>query len=218
MVKWLSVVQCPSLTSAFWPRRVDCLRGRRGRHSHISPADASYQPAGDGYKQTRALVTEAGGSPSASRWFPRCSFLNPWISSKIEESRLVVLLGKPVSWVDSARHVGVTFDTQLVWSVHINLARKKVAQGLGLLTSVLRVWSALSIRNGISLCKQLIHLWCPKHVETEVNNKHLIVASCCFFSLHTCSLFRDPLPHLVTYSNEEMHKDLLVRFLLDSTA
>ena len=27
--------------------------------------------------------------------------------------------------------------------------------------------------------------WCPKHVETEVNNKHLIVASCWFFSLHT---------------------------------
>ena len=28
-------------------------------------------------------------------------------------------------------------------------------------------------------------IWCPKHVETEVNNKHLIVASCWFFSLHT---------------------------------
>jgi len=28
--------------------------------------------------------------------------------------------------------------------------------------------------------------WCPKHVETEVDNKHLIVTSCWFFlSLHT---------------------------------
>ena len=28
--------------------------------------------------------------------------------------------------------------------------------------------------------------WCPKHVETEVDNKHLIIASCWFFlSLHT---------------------------------
>ena len=26
---------------------------------------------------------------------------------------------------------------------------------------------------------------CPNHVETEVNNKHLIVASCWFFCLHT---------------------------------
>ena len=26
--------------------------------------------------------------------------------------------------------------------------------------------------------------WCPKHVEIEVNNKHLIIASCWFFSLH----------------------------------
>ena len=26
---------------------------------------------------------------------------------------------------------------------------------------------------------------CPKHVETEVNNKHLIVESCWFFYLHT---------------------------------
>ena len=28
--------------------------------------------------------------------------------------------------------------------------------------------------------------WCPKHVETEVNNKHLNGASCWFFSSHTC--------------------------------
>ena len=26
--------------------------------------------------------------------------------------------------------------------------------------------------------------WCPKHVETEVKNKHLNVASCWFFYLH----------------------------------
>jgi hypothetical protein len=31
--------------------------------------------------------------------------------------------------------------------------------------------------------------FCPKHVETEVNNKHLIVASCWFFSLHKPLLF-----------------------------
>ena len=150
VVKWLSVVQCPSFSSA--PRRVGCLRGR-GRHSHISPADASYQPAGDGYKQTRALVTETRGPPSASRWLPRCSFLNPWISSKIEECSLVLRLGKPVYWVDSARHVGVTCNAQMVWSVDINLARKKAAQRLGMLTSVLSGWSALSIRNGILLYK-----------------------------------------------------------------
>jgi len=33
----------------------------------------------------------------------------------------------------------VTFDTQLVWPVHINLVRKKAAQRLGMLTSVLSV-------------------------------------------------------------------------------
>jgi len=31
-------------------------------------------------------------------------------------------------------------------------------------------------------------LLCQKHVEIEVNNKHLIVASCWFFSLHTMML------------------------------
>jgi hypothetical protein len=66
-VKWLSVVQCPSLSSAFWPCRVGCLRGRRGRHSHVSPADTGYQQSVDGYKQTRALVKETGGSLFASR-------------------------------------------------------------------------------------------------------------------------------------------------------
>ena len=59
--------------------------------------------------------------------------------------------------------------------------------------------------------------WCPKHVETEVNNKHLIVASCWFFCLHTlltmhghrnlkpvpvssdCNNLHDFVPYAVTY-------------------
>jgi hypothetical protein len=56
-----------SFSSAFCTRRVGCLRVRRGRHSHVSPADIGYQPTGVGYKQTRALVTETGELPSASR-------------------------------------------------------------------------------------------------------------------------------------------------------
>jgi len=43
---------------------------------------------------------------------------NPWP---------VQLFGKPIQWVDTARYLGVTLDTRLNWSNHIDQVRKKAA-------------------------------------------------------------------------------------------
>jgi len=64
------------------------------------------------------------------------------------------LFGEPIQWVDTARYLGVTFDKRLTWSTHIDQVRKKAAQRLGVLGSVLNRRSSLSIRNGVLLYKQ----------------------------------------------------------------
>jgi hypothetical protein len=50
----------------------------------------------------------------------------------------------------------VTFDERLTWSTHIDQVRKKAAQRLGVLGSLLNRRSSLSIRNAVLLYKQLI--------------------------------------------------------------
>ena len=52
---------------------------------------------------------------------------------------------EPIQWVNTASYVGVTIDTQLTWSNHINHVRKKAAHRL-----------SQSFSNGASLCKKLI--------------------------------------------------------------
>jgi hypothetical protein len=51
--------------------------------------------------------------------------------------------------------LGVTLDTWLTWSAHVNQVRKKAAQILSFLSPLLNR-SALSIRNGVLFYKQLI--------------------------------------------------------------
>jgi hypothetical protein len=52
----------------------------------------------------------------------------------------------------------VTLDTRFIWSPHIDQVRKRTAQRIGMLGSLLNRKSDLSIRNGVLLYKQLI---CP---------------------------------------------------------
>jgi hypothetical protein len=66
------------------------------------------------------------------------------------------LFGEPIQWVDVARYLGVTLDKRLNWSKHIDQVRKKAAQRLGILGTLLNRRSGLSIRNGVLLYKQLI--------------------------------------------------------------
>ena len=68
----------------------------------------------------------------------------------------VSLFGEPIQWVDKTRYLGVTLDTQLNWSPHIEQVRKKTAQRMDMLGPLLNRKSDLSVRNGVLLYKQLI--------------------------------------------------------------
>jgi len=70
--------------------------------------------------------------------------------------RPVKPFGKPTQWVYTTRYLGVTLDTRLTRSPHIDQVRKKTAQRMGMLGPLLNRRSDLSIRNEVLLYKQLI--------------------------------------------------------------
>jgi hypothetical protein len=74
---------------------------------------------------------------------------------RMQKPRAVHFLGDPIQWVETARYLGVTLDTQLNWSAHVNQVGKKAAQRLGVLGPLNRR-SGLSIRNDVLFCKQVI--------------------------------------------------------------
>jgi hypothetical protein len=75
---------------------------------------------------------------------------------RIQKPRAVQFLGEPIQWVETARYLGVTLDTQLTWYAHVNQAGKKAAQRLGVLGPLLNRRIGLFVRNGVLLNKQLI--------------------------------------------------------------
>jgi hypothetical protein len=80
------------------------------------------------------------------------------VARRVRQPRPVQFLREPIQWVQTARYLGVTLDTRLTWSEHVNQVRKKTAQRLGMLGPLLNRRSGLSVRNGVLLYKQLI---CP---------------------------------------------------------
>jgi hypothetical protein len=75
---------------------------------------------------------------------------------RIQKPRQCYFLGEPIQWVETERYLGVTLDTQLTWSAHVNQVRKKAAIRLGVLEPHLNRRSGLSVRNGVLLYKQLL--------------------------------------------------------------
>jgi hypothetical protein len=75
---------------------------------------------------------------------------------RIQKPRAVLFLREPIQWVETARYLGVTLDTQFTWSAHVNQMGKKAALRLGVLGPLLNRRSGQSIRNGVLLYKQLI--------------------------------------------------------------
>jgi hypothetical protein len=72
------------------------------------------------------------------------------------QPRPVQFLGEPIQWVQTARYLGVTLDTQPTWSAHFNQVKKRAAQWLGMLGPLINRRIFLSIRNSVLLHKQLI--------------------------------------------------------------
>jgi hypothetical protein len=75
---------------------------------------------------------------------------------RVQKPRAVQFLGEPVEWVKTAKYLGVTLDTQLTWSAHVNQVGKKAAERLGVFGTLLNRRSGLFVRNGVLLYKQLI--------------------------------------------------------------
>jgi hypothetical protein len=74
---------------------------------------------------------------------------------RIQKSRASQILGEPIKWVETARYLGVTVDTQLTWSAQVNQVGKKVAKIFGVLDLLVSKRSGLSFRNGVLLYKHL---------------------------------------------------------------
>jgi hypothetical protein len=72
------------------------------------------------------------------------------------QPRPVTLFREPIQWVDTTPYLGVTLDTRLTWSPHVEQIGKKTAQRMGMLGPFLNKRSDLSIRNEVLLYKQLI--------------------------------------------------------------
>lgn len=63
--------------------------------------------------------------------------------------RPVHLFGEQIHWVETAPFLGVTLDTQLTWSTHVDQVRKEAAQRIAMLALLLNRSSGLSIITGV---------------------------------------------------------------------
>jgi len=138
---------CKRRADAVSPRRAGSLRGRHGSGGHVrSPyLLVSYLEA---YLcRLRDWRISVNVSKSTAMLFtPR----------RIHRPKPIQFLGEPVAWVETARYLGVTLDTRLTWSAHINQLGRKAAQRLGMFGALCNKRSVLYIRNGVLLYKQLI--------------------------------------------------------------
>ena len=124
----------------------------------------------------------------------------------------VTLFGEPIQWVDTTRYLGIILDTRLTWSPHIIQVRKRTAQRMGMLGSLLDRKSDLSVRNGVLLYKQLIRPMmdyaCPawrSADRTHVRRLQVLQSKC--LRLATGA------PWYV--SNRQIHEDLGVPLFAD---
>jgi hypothetical protein len=52
---------------------------------------------------------------------------------RIQKPILVQFMGQPIQWVETARYLRVSLDTQLPWLANVNQVGKKAAQSSGML-------------------------------------------------------------------------------------
>jgi hypothetical protein len=131
---------------------------------------------------------------------------------RIIQPRPVTLFGEKIGGDGAPRYFGVTRDTRLVFSPHIDQVRKRAAQWFEMLGTLLNRKSDLSVRNGFLLYKQLIrHLLeyaCPawrSAARSSVLKLQVLESTCLHLAIGA--------PWYV--SNRQMHEDLGVPLFAD---
>jgi hypothetical protein len=131
---------------------------------------------------------------------------------RIQKPREVHFLGQPIQWVETARYLGVTLDTQFIWSALVHQVGKKASQRLGLFGPLLNRRSGLSVRNVVLLYKQLIcpmmDYACPirkSAVRSHVRKLQVLQSKCLRIATNAPSYV----------SNRQIHEDLGISFFAD---
>jgi hypothetical protein len=99
----------------------------------------------------------------------------------IKNLRPMQFLGGAEQWFETARNLGVTFETQLSRSAHVSQVGKKTAQKLGVLGPVLNKESRLSVRNGVQLIRPMMDYACPiwrSAARSHVRNLQVLQFKC----------------------------------------
>jgi hypothetical protein len=131
---------------------------------------------------------------------------------RIQKPRAVQFLGESIKLVETARYLGVTVDTQLTWSTHINRVGKKAAQRFGVLRPLPNRRSGLSVRNDVLLYKQLIRpvmdYACPiwrSAARSHIRKLQVIQFKCLRIASNA----------LWYVSNRQIHEELGIPFFAD---
>jgi hypothetical protein len=130
----------------------------------------------------------------------------------IQRPMPVQLFGEPIQMVDTGRYLGVTLNTRLTWSAHVNQVGRKAAQRLGVLGTLHNRKSGISIKNGVLLYKQLnrpimgyaFPIW-RSAAHTHVRKLHVLQSK--YLRIATNA------PWYV--SNRQIHDDLGILFFPD---
>jgi hypothetical protein len=144
---------CKRHTHTMPPRRVSAVCGRYGSHSHVSRSVPSHRYLAAYLGRLELWLRNWRIAINVSK---STAVLFAKAARRVRQPMPVQFLGEPIEWVQTARYLGVTFDTRLTWSTLVNRVRKRVTQRLGVLGPLLNRRSGLSVRNGVLLCKQLL--------------------------------------------------------------
>jgi hypothetical protein len=127
----------------------------------------------------------------------------------IQKPKQVQFPRQPIQCTETARYLGVTLNTQLTWSVHVNHVGKKAAQRLAVLGPFLHRRSGLTVINGMLLYKQIIHpmmdytclIW-RLNAHTHIQMLQVLQSKCLHIvtNAHWCT------------GNRQIHEDLAIPF------
>jgi hypothetical protein len=114
---------------------------------------------------------------------------------RVRQPRSVQFLGQPTEWVERARYFGVTLDTRLTWSAHVNQARKKTEQRFGALGPSLPEEATCLSETVYCSTRSSSVLWWTTHVRHGGPLPAVVPKSCKSYSP---SVFALRLTHLGT--------------------